>query len=109
MQIFFVPKFSDTARLLKDTGHSFNPWVFFDGTLYTLGLDRPNFNLLFISIVILAIVDIIQEKGVKIRETIARQNIIIRWVIYYAGIFSIIIFGMYGPGYDATSFIYQRF
>ena len=95
--------------MLKATVSSFNPWIFFDGSLYKLGLDRQNFTLMLLLIVLLLAVDFIQERGVHIRETIARQNIVVRWIIYYAVIFTIIIFGIYGPGYDATSFIYQKF
>lgn len=104
-----ISKTPDMMGMIKATFKSFNPWIFTDGTLYTLGLDQKNFSLLMISIIILIIVDVIQEKGRQIRQTISNQNIILRWVIYYGAIFSLIIFGMYGPGYDAASFIYQRF
>ena len=100
---------TDTGKMLKATFTHFNPWVFFDGSFYQLGLDRPNFILMFLSIAVLLAVDFAQEKGIHIRESIARQGIVVRWGIYYAAIFVLLIFGMYGPGYDAASFIYQRF
>ena len=100
---------SRALQMIKDMFSSFNPWVFFDGSLYTLGLDRQNFTLMLLLIVLLLAVDILQERGVRIRETIARQNVVVRWAVYYAAIFVIIIFGIYGPGYDAASFIYQKF
>ena len=99
----------DFIGMFKATFTNFNPWVIFDGSMYKLGLDRPNFWLMMFSILILLIVDYIQEKGTRIRETLSKTNIIARWAVYYAAIFSLIIFGMYGPGYDAASFIYQRF
>lgn len=102
----YIPDMTGTVKAIFS---SFNPWVFFDGTLYTLGLDRPNFILLVLSVLVLFTVDIKQEKGFRIRQTIAAQNIILRWTVYYAAIFALIIFGIYGPGYDAASFIYQRF
>lgn len=95
--------------MMKATVSSFNPWIFMDGSLYNLGLDSANFNLLLFAIAVLFFVDYIRERGVHIRETIARQNIVLRWTVYFVAIFSIIIFGMYGPGYDASSFIYQNF
>ena len=101
-----MTKTPDMIGLIKATFRRWNPWIFFDGSLYTLGLDAANFWLLLISIIVLMIVDVLQERGVKIRETIARQNIVLRWCIYYAAIFALLIFGMYGPGYDAASFIY---
>lgn len=105
-----MPKnLTEVWRMLKATFTNFNPWVFFDGTFYTLGLNRPNFILMILSIIVLMAVDIAQEKGVRIREGIAKQVLVVRWGIYYAAIFALIIFGMYGPGYDAASFIYERF
>lgn len=99
----------DALRGLKAAFTHFNPWVFFDGSFYQLGLDRPNFLFMLLFITGLMIVDYIQEKDIPIRETIAKQNIIVRWCIYYAAIFGLIIFGMYGPGYDAASFVYEQF
>ena len=100
---------ANRVTLIKATFSSFNPWVLLDGTLYTLGLDRANFTLLIVSILVLFAVDVVQERGIRIRQTIAEQNIILRWVIYYGALFALIIFGMYGPGYNAANFIYQRF
>ena len=100
---------TDAFKALGATFSSFNPWVFFDGTFYSLGLDEANFHLMLLTILLLFTVDYAQEHGVRIRETIARQNVVIRWVVYYAAIFAIVIFGIYGPGYDAASFIYQKF
>lgn len=96
-------------HMLKATVSRFDPWIFFDGSLFTLGLDRKNFTLMLFAVFIMLAVDTVHERGVRIRETIARQNIVVRWAVYYAAIFAIIIFGIYGPGYDATSFIYQKF
>lgn len=94
---------------MKQTFITFNPWIFFDGTLYNLGLDRSNFHLLLVLIVLLLGVDLFQELGYQIREKISQQNIIFRWAVYLVAIFSIIIFGIYGIGYDAANFIYMGF
>ena len=80
-----------------------------DGTLTKLGLDTANWIVLAIFVVILLVVDNLHEKGVNIRESIASQNIIFRWIIYYGAILAILIFGMYGPGYDSAGFIYEQF
>lgn len=86
-----------------------NPWILFDGSLYKLGLDKPNINLLIISVLILIVISLLQERGVKIRETIAEQNIIFRWLVYYAAIMFVIIFGIYGDGIKMADFIYRGF
>lgn len=85
-----------------------NPEIFFDGSLYQLGLDRPNFILMVVTLLVLLIVSVLQEKG-SLREQIAKQNLVFRWVIWCALIFGILVFGMYGPGYDPADFIYRGF
>ena len=108
---YFVhaPSLKEAFYMLKATVSQFNPWILFDGSLYKMGLDRQNFTLMLFAVFVMLAVDAVQERGIRIRETIARQNIVIRWAIYYAAIFAIVIFGIYGPGYDAASFIYQKF
>lgn len=83
-------------------------WQLFDGTLLSLGLDGPNFVLMLITIGILWCVSALQEK-MELRKEFAKQNIIFRWTILYMAIFSILIFGIYGAGYDASAFIYNQF
>lgn len=87
---------------------TFNPWIFWDQSLYNYGLDRRNFMLAVVSIVILLFVHSLQEKT-HIRRTIASSNIVLRWCVYFLGIFSVIIFGVYGLGYNAQDFIYRQF
>lgn len=101
--------FMAAATMLAYTFKTFNPWVLFDGTFYTLGLDQKNFLFMLLMIAVLFAVDAIREKGTKLRESISQQGIVFRWIIYFAAIFAIIVFGMYGQGFDAASFIYQGF
>ena len=54
-------------------------------------------------------VSFMQERGIKIRETLAKQNLVFRWIIYWIAIFGILTFGVYGSGYDASQFIYFQF
>lgn len=96
-------------KMIKSMFTVYNPWVFTDGTLMTLGLDAANWNVLILSMLILLAVSIANENGINVREKIARQNIILQWICYLAGIFAVLIFGIYGPGYDVSSFLYFNF
>jgi len=80
-----------------------------DGSLFVMGLDGKDTFVLVTSILVLFGIDICKYKGIDIRERIAEQGIIFRWIIYYMLIFSFIIFGIYGPEYDASKFIYMGF
>ena len=107
--IFFrADNISVAISMLQSMVTVFNPWILFDGTLFELGLDAHNFILALIAIVVLWIVDYAHTKG-SVREWISKQNLVFRWGLYYVGIFSIIIFGIYGLGYDAAAFIYFQF
>ena len=81
-----------------------------DGSLglYTLGLDVADFWLAMACILILAAADIIKEKR-PIRPYITRLPLAPRWIVYFACLYAILIFGAYGPGFDAAAFIYFQF
>lgn len=87
----------------------FNPRVFFDGSLLKLGLTVYDFRILGISLLVWLGISIMQESGMHLRETLAKQNLVFRWFIYLAAFFAVLIFGVYGPGYDAAAFIYRGF
>ncbi len=91
------------ARIITNTNPSalLNPDV-------QLGLSSFNIVLAIISVLVLLFVDTLQEK-MELRESLSKQNIIFRWIIIFAGLFAVIIFGVYGPEYDASSFIYEQF
>lgn len=76
--------------------------------LQNIGLDIYDLGIMIISLIILFIVQLLQRHG-NIREKLFKQNIVFRWVVIYALVFGVIIFGCYGPEYDATSFIYRQF
>lgn len=97
------------VQMMKQTITGFNPWVLFDGSLLKLGLDVYNIIVVVIMIIVLLVIGILQEKGIRIRETLARQSLYFRWAVYIAAFVTVLIFGIYGPGYSATEFIYQKF
>ena len=81
-----------------------------DGSLglYTLGLDVAEFWLAIVAILILAVVDILKEKR-PLRPYITRLPVVPRWIFYFVSVYVILIFGAYGPGFDASAFIYFQF
>ncbi len=86
-----------------------NPWILFDGSLYSCGLDSKNYWLMIISIIILLIVDFCKHKGIIIRDIVVKQDWWARVLFYIFAVMFIFIFGIYGPSYDASSFIYFQF
>ena len=74
-----------------------------------MGLDVTHFVIAIVGIVIMIVVSVLKERGVSIRESISRMHIVVRWTIYIVAFYSIVIFGIYGPGYDASAFAYIGF
>lgn len=80
-----------------------------DGGIFTFGVGEKGMLILAISVLILLAVGILRERGVKMRETIAKQNILFRWGLVIALLVFILIFGIYGPAYNASDFVYANF
>lgn len=99
---------TDSVIALRQMFRSFNPWIFWDGTLYGMGLDYKDWCVVIIGLLLVRQISVLQERG-SVREAIARRNIVLRWAVYYGAFFAILIFGMYGAGYTASDFIYGNF
>lgn len=97
--------FGFIARMF--TGIRFS--ALFDQSLLGLGLDGTEFFIAICAIGVLLCVSLMHDRGIHLRETLARQGIWFRWMIYLIGIFSVLIFGVYGPGFNANQFIYFQF
>lgn len=76
--------------------------------LYNMFITDIDFAVLLISVMLLFIVSLLQTKY-KLREIIQKQNLWFRWSLYLAAIFTVIIFGVYGGGYNASDFLYMQF
>ena len=108
--IFFrAGSFSSAIEIIKRMFSEFNLWALTDGTLFTLGLDSADMFVLLIALFVLFVVSLLKYNNINIRESLSRQGLWFRFFIYLAGIFAVLIFGVYGPEYDASQFIYFQF
>ena len=106
--LFRAESMSHVVRIVKSL-KDMRVWQLFDGTFYSLGLDRANINLLVPGLLLVILVDILNEKGYFVASHIAKERLWIRWPVYIVGILVVLICGMWGAGYDAGSFIYYQF
>lgn len=107
-RVFFRASDVDTAfamfhKIFSDTNFS----ALFKKEI-DYGISFKNMNVALVSVLVLWIVDILQER-MPIRKTLSDQNLLFRWMIILLGILAVVIFGMYGPGFDGASFIYEQF
>lgn len=108
--IFFrADGFKQALRMIKSIFTVYNPWIFFDDSLYKLGLDRKNFQLMIFAIIILLIADFIKWKGYSVREWVYKQERWFRWAFYIISILFVVTFGIWGPAYSESAFIYFQF
>lgn len=94
--------------ILRTIFKSGNVWELVDGTLYNLGLDRANFNLMVLSIGFLWFISILQTRG-SVRESVSKWNSVFRWAFYCIAFLVVMVFGIYGSGYDASAFVYMGY
>lgn len=74
--------------------------------MFEQGLTHVDFFVLFIALIIWVVVSLLKENGHSLRQEIGMQNIWFRCMLTFGVIFVIAIFGTYGPGFDASAFIY---
>ena len=77
----------------------------------TLGLGKKEYLLILAGIVLVFIVSIIQERNEKttIREMLDKKPFIIRWGAVFVGVMALVVFGVYGSGFNAADFVYMQF
>lgn len=108
--IFFRASSTGAAlSIISSMVHAENPWIIFDQSLFKAGLNWQNWIVLIIGLLVLLIADLLKQNGVIIRNKISEQELWFRYFVYISGIMVILIFGVWGPVYDASSFIYFQF
>lgn len=78
------------------------------GQLFAHGLNVRNMVVVAVAVFVLWAVSMLQER-MNVTEALFRRNIIVRWGLIYLLLLAVVVFGKYGPGYDAAGFIYENF
>ncbi len=108
--IFFrAASIRDALHIIKSIFTMHNPWIFFDNSLYSLGLSQKQFHVMVFSVVILAAADWLKYKKVNVLDRLLEQDIWFRWPAYIIGILFVLVFGVWGNAYDAQAFVYFQF
>ena len=78
-------------------------------TIASLGVSAPDFYLLLLATALLFFVSVAQERGVQVREWVLARKLPLRWLILMGGVLAVLVFGVYGSGFDEAAFIYYQF
>ena len=108
--IFFrASSLTDALKILKSILTVYNPWILTDGSLYQLGISQKAFQLMIYALFVLIFTDIMNYRKIKIRKIILEQEGWFQSVVFAAATLFILLYGIWGAGYDSANFIYFQF
>ncbi|HOO28789.1 MAG TPA: MBOAT family O-acyltransferase, partial [Lachnospiraceae bacterium] len=108
LSFFRAENLTEGVRMWKSAFSLYNPWIFFDQSIYQLGLDKTEFQICLIATGILFLVSYFQQKE-SVRTQLSRQNFVFRLGVFAILLLLVITWGYYGTDYNASDFIYGRF
>lgn len=73
-----------------------------------MGLTAADYGIVFAGVLLMLLVSLIQRKHM-VRQYVAQMPYPVKYICYAGMFFVVLLFGCYGLGYDATSFIYTAF
>lgn len=110
LSFFRAESLSQGFEMWGSVFNNLNPGILIDGSLIELGITSNDYLVIVISALVMGLTGILSDKNkTTIREMIASQGVVFRWLIWLGLIFAIVIFGEYGNGYNAANFIYKGF
>lgn len=97
-----------TFRMFFNMLTHYNFMELINGGLLELGISTADYGILLVGTAVLICVSLIGRNG-SVREKIAQKPLVVRFFIWYGLFLSVLLFGAYGEGYDASQFIYNQF
>lgn len=109
--IFFrANSVTDALNYCRRLFTKWDPWSFFNGEIYTLGLDRFEFNVLMVSVICLFLVDLLRYfKKQTVEVFLQEQCVWFRWGVIIALVAAVLVYGIYGINFESAQFIYFQF
>lgn len=76
-----------------------------------LGLDKFDYAIIIFAMIVVFVASVIQERhsSTTIREMLDKKSFALRGFVIFAGVMLVLVFGIYGPGYDPAAFVYMQF
>ena len=106
---FRAPGLRSALDMIKIIVSDFNLRETLEDIPWNLGLSAVQPGCLLLACVILFVVDIMHEKGYRLRDMFAKQNLVFRWGCYLLVIVYIFIAIIQNYGVSASNFIYTQF
>ena len=99
----------DALNMLKSTFFDFSLSSLFGGTLMNLGLTMYDYLVILIGVVLIFILELGDELGVRMTEKIEKKGIVPTFLMIFLSVLIFVIFGIFRGDYIASEFIYKQF
>lgn len=97
-----------TFRQVGTVFTRFNPGVLFDGSFLKMGIGTGDWIIAAVGALLMLACSLLGRKK-SVRDRLHERSPHLAWCGCVVMILAILIFGVYGIGYDATQFIYNQF
>ena len=76
-----------------------------------LGLGKKDLIVILVGIIVIFTASVIQERhpSITIREMLDKKPFVLRFALIFIGIMAVIVYGIYGSGYNPADFVYMQF
>ena len=108
LEMFEYYPFSAVFRLFVSMFADFRPSQLLDGTLFNLGLTVPDMAVLVLTVALMVWTGFVSLR-IPMRDWVKAKPVWIKFILVYGLFLCVLIFGVYGQGYDASQFIYNQF
>lgn len=110
MVFFRAGTITDAIYYIRRMFMTFDVWSLFDESIFYLGLDRMEMGVLLAGLFVLLLVDAYYARRKALFDSLVKaQCLVVQYVIVAVLLVMVLVFGVYGEGYDATQFIYFQF
>ena len=108
--IFFRSEnLTQALEIIKKIFTQLEPWTLYNGGMVSMGLDLANLAVLCAAVLLLIFVSSFEFKKRSLINSVEAAHLIARWAVYLVLIFTVLVFGIYGPGFASSQFIYFQF
>jgi D-alanyl-lipoteichoic acid acyltransferase DltB (MBOAT superfamily) len=83
--------------------------ILYNGDLFHATFNYRVWGVLFACMAVWFVADVLNEKGIVVRQALEKRPVAVQWAATLLLVGAVAMFGVYGPEYSSSAFIYQQF
>lgn len=99
--------FMSALGMIKQTVTKFT-WNLSLHSFFSFGLDKWDYLTVFIAVCVLFCVSLMQEKGIKVRETLAKKHPAVQFTVIFAAVLLLVFCVYLNSDYTAIAYVYEN-